>query len=85
MTKYSKDGRVCFNAKGHTYTLDGDKKLIGVTTYIEQFKNKFDSDYFAEKKSIETGVPKEYILWEWKQKAEHSRNMGTAVHQYFKR
>lgn len=83
MIKYSKDGRVCFNPKGHTYTIDGERTLMGVTTYIEQFKNKFDADYFASKKSQETGVPKDQILWEWKQKADHSRNMGTAVHQYF--
>ena len=77
--KYSKDGLVCFDEDNHTYHL-GDKKLLGVTSYISQFKNKFDSDKIAEAFARKNGLNKEEVLLKWKKEGEISAINGTACH-----
>ncbi len=80
MKKYSTDGRVCFDHSNHTYTLDGKKKLTSVTSLISKFKNKFDSDYHAERIALREGKTKEEILTQWKEKADLSCLIGTRIH-----
>lgn len=80
--KYSKDGRVKFDNNTHTYWL-GEKKLKGVTSWIAQYKNKFDSDYWAQKAADKEGVSKEVILQRWKEKSDTSIVNGHAVHTVF--
>jgi len=77
--KYSKDGLVCFNEENHTYHL-GDKQLMGVTSYISKFKNKFDSDSIAEKYAKKHGLDKQELLQKWKLEGEISAKNGTACH-----
>jgi hypothetical protein len=80
--KYSKDGKVCFNPENHTYFI-GDKQLTSVTTYLSQFKNKFDSELIATKYAKKNGLNKLDVLKEWKDKAELSAKNGTICHSIF--
>jgi hypothetical protein len=80
MNKYSSDNRVCFDLNTHTYTLDGGKKLTSVTSLISNFKNKFDSDYHAERIAKRDGKTKEVVLKEWKDKSDLSCEVGTYIH-----
>jgi ATP-dependent exoDNAse (exonuclease V) beta subunit len=80
--KYSRDGKVCFNPETHTYHF-GDKKLPGVTSYISQFKNKFDSDLIADKYAKKHRLDKDEVLRQWKEKGDISLKNGTACHSIF--
>lgn len=80
MNKLSADGRALFNSGNHTYTLDGKTNLTSVTTFISRFKNKFDSDYHANRIAIREGKTKEIVLKEWKDKADLSCSVGTYIH-----
>lgn len=82
--KYSKDGVCRFNPEDHTYFI-GSKKLIGVTTYISQFKNKFDTDTKAEKYANENGLKKDDVIKMWKDKGDLSCVNGTLVHDVFEK
>ncbi len=87
MNKISKDGHVSFDTDKHIY-LCGGKKLLGVTSLISKFKNKFDADAIAEKYARKHGLNKEAILAEWELKGRLSRGAGTKIHSllehYFK-
>ena len=65
----------------HTYYM-GDKKMTSATQLISKFKQKFDSDFWSEKKADERGITKEEILKEWKDKSEYSCEKGTLFHEY---
>lgn len=80
--KYSKDGQVVFNPENHTYWR-GETQLIGVTTWLSQFKNKFDSDKIAEAYAKKHKRDKEEVLAEWKAESERSTVHGTSVHKVF--
>lgn len=82
--KYSNDGVVCFNEASHTYTnTQTGKQLESVTTYINKFKNKFDSDYWANRESLKTGETKQQVLDRWSAKAKASCDRGTLLHKMF--
>lgn len=80
--KYSKDKRVVFQEGDHSYSLK-DKKLLSVTTFIHQFKNEFDSDFFSKKIAKRDKKTQAEVLAEWKAKADKSCDIGTAVHKIF--
>ena len=80
--KYSNDKRVAFNDKSHTY-FNGEKKLISVTTFINNYKNKFDSDFFSKKIALRDNKTQELVLKEWSDKAKKSCEIGTAIHKIF--
>ena len=80
--KYSNDKSVVFNSEDHTYINKG-KKLTSVTTFISQFKNEFDSDFFSKKIALRDGKTQEQVLSEWKEKAHKSCEIGTAIHKIF--
>lgn len=80
--KYSKDGKVSFNAEKHIYLL-GDKVLKGVTSLIGTYKNFFDKDKVAETFAQKNGLNKDEVLREWELKGLVSREQGTAVHSVF--
>jgi hypothetical protein len=65
----------------HTYYI-GDKKMTSATQLISKFKQKFDSEYWSQKKADERGITKEEILKEWKDKSEYSCEKGTLFHEY---
>lgn len=82
MNKYSEDKRVVFQENNHSYFL-GKKKLISVTSFLNKFKNKFDSDFYSKKIALRDGKTQEEVLKEWKYKAFKSTEIGTAIHKIF--
>ncbi len=82
--KWSHDREVSFDPITHTYMRKG-KRLIGVTTYIEQFKNKFDAESVAVTYAAKRGLDPVKVLAEWKQRGDLSRDSGHAVHNVFER
>lgn len=80
--KYSKDGKVSFCEKTHSYFI-GEKRLKSVTKYISEFKPKFDSELIASKYAEKHGLKKDYVLKMWKDKANMSCEMGTFIHSIF--
>lgn len=82
MIKYSEDKKVIFKIDSHEYFL-GHKKLKSVTSYLSEFKNEFDSEYWSEKIALRDNKTKEEVLLEWKEKAKKSCEIGTAVHKIF--
>jgi len=79
--KYSKDGLVCFDPVKHTYTHKDGRVLEGVTSYIKRHTNIFDADLQSKKYAAKHGLEQSEVLAAWKEKAEVSRNNGTAVHE----
>tara|TARA_R110000803_G_scaffold47825_5_gene99616 strand:- start:9343 stop:10110 length:768 start_codon:yes stop_codon:yes gene_type:complete len=65
----------------HLYYIDGER-MTSATTFIGQFKEKFDSEYWSQKKADERGITKEEILEEWRIKALVSTEKGTYFHEY---
>jgi len=82
MMKYSNDKRVSFDSKTHSYFL-GEKRLESVTTLLSRYKNKFDSDYWSKVIAKREKKTQEEILLQWKEKANKSCNIGTAIHKIF--
>ena len=82
MNKYSEDKRVVFQESSHSYFL-GEKKLISVTSFLNTFKNKFDSDFYSKKIALRDGKTQEEVLCEWNKKAFKSTEIGTAIHKIF--
>jgi len=80
--KYSLDNNVAFDSKSHVYR-NKDKKLISVTTFLSQFKNEFDSEYWSNKIAIRDNKTQEQVLKEWSDKAKKSCEIGTAIHKIF--
>ncbi len=78
--KYSKDGVVSFDEETHSYYKDGFR-LKGVTSYIKEFKEPFDSDRIAEAYALKHGLTKEDVLASWKAKADESIKMGSLCHK----
>lgn len=81
--KFSSDGRVAFDPANHTYLLDGERYLTGVTSYIERYKTPFDSDHWSSVIAEREGVTREVILHRWKDKADRSKHIGHLTHQVF--
>lgn len=80
--KYSKNKRVSFDPATHSYK-NKDKKLISVTTLLNNFKNEFDSDYWSKEIARREKTTQEIILKKWKDKAFKSTEIGTAIHKIF--
>jgi hypothetical protein len=70
-----------FEEEDHRYTYSGER-LDSVTTFLKTFKEPFLRDYWASKKAAERGISKDAILNEWKEKADVSTRLGTAVHKW---
>ena len=80
--KYSKNKKVSFDPKTHSYFLK-DQRLTSVTTIINKFKNEFDSDFWSKKIALKENTTQEVILKKWKEKAFKSTEIGTAIHKIF--
>lgn len=66
------------------YTLDGNGNRIlytSVTTLVDRFFPKFDSNAIAPRVAAKRGVTTEEILKEWKDIAETASRFGTRVHE----
>lgn len=70
-----------FEEVEHIYTYKG-KRFISVTTFIENFIDKFDEDYWSKKKAEERGVDQQVVLNEWAVTRDRGCDLGTMVHEY---
>ena len=75
------DNEFKFDPKYHKYTYDGEQ-FTSVTKFIQQFHKPFEQDYWSQKKADEAGVPKEWILNEWKKINDYANEVGTDTHQW---
>lgn len=82
--KYSKDKKVVFDPKYHTYHL-GDKKLESVTSYIKRHTNIFDAEAVAKKYAAKHKLNADEVLAMWEKKGKDSRDAGTATHLVFEK
>lgn len=80
--KWSHDHVVSFDPVTHTYMRNG-KQLKGVTTWIEQFKNKFDAEAKSKEIAERDGVDQVELLARWNKAGQDSRDAGHAVHEVF--
>lgn len=71
-----------FFPDGHYYEYKGERVGISVTTFIEQFCNKFESELIAEKKAIKENRTIQDVLDEWEYKNKFACNKGTNGHNY---
>ena len=84
MLKYSKDGKIAFDPKFHSYSyVDTGIKLKSVTKYVGEHKPTFDSIPIATAYAEKNGLKVDDVLSMWKQKSERSLVNGTAVHKVF--
>lgn len=72
---------VRFDEEKHRYFLKG-KRLANVGSIVKQFKEPFDSDYWAGRKAKERGITKAAILAEWKAKGDVANAKGTRFHTH---
>jgi ATP-dependent exoDNAse (exonuclease V) beta subunit len=70
-----------FDSEFHKYTYKG-KVYTSVTKFLKNFHKPFDQEYWSNKKSEDLGVPKEFILKEWKEKSDRANLLGTSLHNY---
>lgn len=76
-----KDNDFKFEEKQHKYTY-GDDEFISVTTFIQQFHKKFDTNYWSLRKSQEQGVPQEWIINEWQKINDYANEVGSDTHNW---
>lgn len=79
--KTFEDPEFKFDPTLHKYTYKG-REYISATTFIQRFHKEFDTEFWANKKSEELGVPVEEIKKDWKDKNTYSNEVGTAIHNW---
>lgn len=67
--------------RDHSYLIDGHRGF-GVTGFISKFKQPFDSEKIASKKSQELGIDKNLILDEWENAKHLGVDKGQLFHSY---
>lgn len=75
------DKNFIFEPIEHVYTYN-DNKYISVTTFLNNFVNEFDEDFWSKKKAKDRGVEQEVILNEWAITRDRGCDLGTMVHEY---
>ncbi len=79
LNKHSRDASILFDEATHTYTVGG-KVFNTVTTLVEDCFEKFNAEYWAERKAT-ADCPKEKLLAEWDEKGRIAREQGTLLHE----
>ena len=59
---HKRDLRIEFDSKNHTYSVDGNDNYISATELVYKFFPVFEKDFWADKQSKKTGIPKEEII-----------------------
>lgn len=62
--------QLIFNPENHSYTDSEGRNYTSVTSLIEKAFPIFDSEAAAKRKSVETGIPYQKYLEEWKRTGE---------------
>lgn len=85
---HPRDIRVSFDPDSHTYhvrTSGGDSIVCdSVTTIVDECFERFDADYWAERKATPT-VTAEMLKAEWEAKGKAARDLGTQLHDRIER
>lgn len=85
---YFLDPNFRFDEASHTYTYVDPttgrpvQTFKSVTGFISQFKEKFDSDFWAKRKAAASGKTKQEVLNEWKAISDTAMDLGTIVHKW---
>lgn len=85
---YFLDPNFQFDEASHTYTYVDPttgrpiQTFKSVTGFISQFKEKFDSDFWAKRKAAASGKTKQEVLNEWKAISDTAMDLGTIVHKW---
>lgn len=77
--KHERDDMLCFDEIEHRYSCGG-RELESVTTIVENCFEKFDAEYWADRKARQLGRTTQEILDEWEAKACQARDLGTLMH-----
>ena len=70
-----------FNEELHRYTDEDNNVYTSVTTLIGKYCPKFDEDFWAKKKSLETGLSVSQIKANWKDIRDAACERGTREHK----
>lgn len=73
---------IYFNEELHRYTDEYLTEYTSVTTLINKYKPKFDTDKFALIDANKIGVSKETIIKKWETDTKEACDKGTIVHKY---
>jgi hypothetical protein len=79
--KIFQDKNFLFEEESHTYTYSG-KKFDSVTTFLKNFKEPFQRDYWVREKARQRGVDPSVIENEWQTAANKSTKLGTNIHKW---
>lgn len=78
--KFSSDGRVAFDPVAHTYTLDGVKRLQGITSLISKYTERFDKERVSLNYALKHGLDQQEVLREWDDGNRDSTFNGSLGH-----
>lgn len=85
---HPRDCRISFEPISHVYTATcADGSLVeckSVTTVVGDFFEKFDADYWANRKATPFRTA-EMIKAEWERKGQIARDLGTQLHDWIER
>jgi len=81
LKKLSVFSDIKFYDQKHVYILNG-KKQRSVTSLLGQFKERFNSDFWAGRKAEEEGISKAEKLEEWRINGKIATTKGTVIHNY---
>lgn len=73
--------QLVFNPENHSYTDSEGRNYTSVTSLIEKAFPIFDSEAAAKRKSVETGIPYQKYLEEWKRIGETAAQTGKRMHE----
>ena len=71
-----------FFSNDHHYEFKGKKVGISVTTFIEQFCNKFEAELIAERVAVKECKTVNEVLDEWKYKNDFACEKGSTCHEF---
>jgi len=72
---------VIFDTKKHTYTNPDTKEIYcSVSQLLAEYKEPFDSEFFASRVAAKEGVDKKDILAKWAKNSADACNKGKEVH-----
>jgi ATP-dependent exoDNAse (exonuclease V) beta subunit len=77
----NKFNEVVFTERGHTYTVGG-QKATSVTTFIGQFKETFERDFWAARSAEKENVKLQDILDRWDSISLRACNKGSKFHAF---
>ena len=77
----NKFNEVVFTERGHTYTVGG-KQATSVTTFIGQFKETFERDFWAARSAEKENVKLQDILDKWDSISLRACNKGSKFHAF---